>query len=399
MHISLPISRILRPSSMALFAVLLSCCGWLCPDFGILRKGFTVPEQPGPLAWFILVSWYVLVFVSLSLGQRLGVLFTGARSGHSPPSLDSVVIYRIFTFLAAFGTISTFVRIFQTLSVPQVALYFYLGQGNHIKNTLYDNYSAGILSLRYLVVYSASLAIYRTIRLRKLTLLNLANIFLLAGTVLISSRLILMATLATSVFLLTWRAGYIKINVIKAIALLAILFAMLSLLNSSRNRRFYERRDLNFLQAGISEIVTYLGSPFHVSIVAARRLDEITAGGPELYREYIDIEPELTTNSAFVHLHAQMGYCAWAYVSVICCSMGMLYSWLASFGRSCFLLPSGAIIYACAELWRLDLFQQGIFIVWIVCGIGVPAVFLLFSRRAAPLRTLRPDSELGPRQM
>ena len=67
---------------MALLAVLLSCCGWLCPDFGILRKGFTVPEQPGPLAWFILVSWYVLVFVSLSLGQRLGVLFTGERSGH-----------------------------------------------------------------------------------------------------------------------------------------------------------------------------------------------------------------------------------------------------------------------------------------------------------------------------
>ena len=79
---------------MALFAVLLSCCGWLCPDFGILRKGFTVPEQPGPLAWFILVSWYVLVFVSLSLGQRLGVLFTGERSGHGLPPLDPLEFVR-----------------------------------------------------------------------------------------------------------------------------------------------------------------------------------------------------------------------------------------------------------------------------------------------------------------
>jgi hypothetical protein len=398
MRIRLPIRRIMKPSGVALFAVLLSFCAWLYPDFGVLRKGFTVPEHPGLIAWSILISWYAFIFTSLRLGQRVGAFFAGRDHTHSPPSLDSVGLYRIFTGLAAVGTISTLFRIFQTLSLPQAALYFYLGQGNRIKNTLYDNYSAGILSLRYLVVYSASLAIYRIIRFRKVTFLNLANILLLAGTVLISSRLILVATLVVSFFLLTWGKGHIRISLPKLIAWLAIVFGILSLLNTSRNRNFYSKRDLSFTQAGISEIITYLGSPFNVAVGAARRLDEITAGDPEVYREYIDIEPELSTNSAFVHLHAQMGYFCWPYICVVCGFMGFLFSWLTSFGKTCFLLPCAAILYACAELWRLDLFQQGIFIVWLAGGIGVPALSLLFRRRDRPVRVSPQSVELGQTQ-
>jgi hypothetical protein len=386
MNITFPIGKVMNPRGMAVFAVVLSFCAWLCPDFEVLRKGFTVREQPGLIAWLILISWYVLIFTSLYLGQRAGAFFAGRHRRFSPPSLDSVGLYRIFTALAAVGTISTLFRIFQTLSLPQAALYFYLGQANRIKNTLYDNYSAGILSLRYLVVYSASLAIYRTIRFRKLTFLNIANAFLLAGTVLISSRLILVATLVTSFFLLTWGKDYIRISLPKLAAWLAIVFAILSLLNTSRNRNFYSNRDLSFTQAGISEIITYLGSPFNVAAGAARRLDEISVGDdPELYREYVDIEPELSTNSAFVHLHAEMGYFSWPYICVVCGFMGFLFSWLTSFGKTGFLLPCAAILYACAELWRLDLFQQGIFIVWLACGIAVPLLSLLFRKESRPV--------------
>jgi len=390
MYLKLRVDRVMKPSGMALLAVLLSFCAWLCPDFGVLRKGFTVSENPGLMAWFILFAWYVLILVSFTVGQRLGELFPGQRARYAPPSLDSVAVYRVFTLLAAFGIITTLLRIFQTLSLPQAALYFYIGQGNRIKNTLYDNYSAGVLSLRYLVVYSASLAILRMVRFRKLSVLGLANIVLLAGTVLVSSRLILVATLVVSCFLVTWGKGYIRVSFLKLAVCIAIAFGVLSLLNASRNRNFYAERDLSFTQAGISEIVTYLGAPFHVSVGAARRLDEITAGGPELYREYIDIEPELTTNSAFVHLHAEMGYFAWPYVGLICCFMGFIFSWLTSFGKTCFLLPCGAILYGCAELWRLDLFHQGIFIVWFVFGIGIPGAFLFFSKLRIPARASLP---------
>jgi hypothetical protein len=154
----------------------------------------------------------------------------------------------------------------------------------------------------------------------------------------------------------------------------------LSLLNSSRNSNFYEARNLSFAEAGASEIITYLGAPFHVSIAAARRTDEIVAERPEFYRELIDVEEGLTTNSAFVQLHEQMGYACWFYISAICCLMGFMFSWLISFGRTSCLLPCGAILYASAELWRLDLFQQGIFIVWFVLGITIPVAFLLFGK-------------------
>src|SRR5271155_1381569 len=147
MSIKLKIDSIMKPSGIALFAVLLSCCAWLCPDFGVLRKGFTVPEQPGVLAYFILISWYLLIFASISIGQKLGSSFAGRSGTHNIPSLDSDAVYRTFTFLAALGTISALFRIFSTVSIPQAAIYFYLGQGNRLKNSLYENYSAGLFSL------------------------------------------------------------------------------------------------------------------------------------------------------------------------------------------------------------------------------------------------------------
>jgi hypothetical protein len=371
-----------------LLAVILSFCAWLCPDFGVLRKGFTAPEHPGPLEWFILFSWYLLIFTSLSLGQKLRASFAGPPHRRvNLPSLDSIGVYRTFTILAAVGTVSTLFRIFSTLPLLQALVYIYVGQANRLKITLYQDYSAGLLSLRYLVLYSASLAIYRIVKFRKLSFLNIANIVLLAMTTLISSRLILIATLVISAFLITYEKRSIKISVIKLAVAAGILFAVLSVLNSSRNSRFYANLNLSFTEASISEIVTYLGAPFHVSLGAARRTDEIAAGGTDLYREYIDIEEALTTNSAFVQLHEQMGYVSWLYIGVVSCFMGFMFSWLTSFGRTSFLLPSGAILYGSAELWRLDLFQEGIFIVWFVMGIGVPAAFAIFGKRSVARRS------------
>jgi hypothetical protein len=266
----------------------------------------------------------------------------------------------------------------------QAIIYIYLGQGNRLKNTLYGDYSAGILSLRYLVLYSASLAIYRIVRLRNLSLLNFANLALLAIAALISSRLILIATILVSIFLLTFGKRHVRISLIKCGISGALLFAILSVLNSSRNSNFYAARDLSFAEAGVSEIITYLGAPFHVSIGAARRTDDIVAGQTDFYRELIDVEEGLTTNSAFLQLHEQMGYACWLYIAAVCLFMGFMFAWLSSFGRTSFLLPCGAILYGAAELWRLDLFQQGIFIVWFIVGVAIPGVFVLFGKR--PLR-------------
>jgi len=107
--------------------------------------------------------------------------------------------------------------------------------------------------------------------------------------------------------------------------------------------------------------------------------------------EGADEEIVRNTNSAFVHLHEQMGYFSWAYMAGMCLFMGFLFEFLASLGKTIFLLPCGAILYASAELWRLDLFHQGIFIVWMVVGIGLPSIVIAYRRlfsfvKSEPLR-------------
>lgn len=389
MKLRIPIAQITRPSGIALLGVVLSFLAWLCPDFDVLRKGFTIGEQPGLFTSFVLFAWYLLIFTSLVIGQRLGAAFSANRRiVLSIPPLDSRRIYWTYTVLAAIGTIWTFLRIFQTLPLLQAVIYIYLGQGNRLKTTLYEGYSAGILSLRYLVMYSASLAIYRTVKLRKISLLAIANILLLGATVLISSRLILIATIVVSIFLLTYGKRSIQISLLKTAALTTLLFVALSFLNSSRNKNFYDRRNLSFTEASISEIITYLGSPFNVALGAANRTSEITVGTPDLYRQYIDVEALLTTNSAFVELHERFGYFAWPYIGLVCSFMGFMFAWLSSFGRTSLLLPCGAILYAAAELWRLDLFREGIFIIWFIAGVGLPLIFLAFARRRSPRKII-----------
>jgi len=68
------------------------------------------------------------------------------------------------------------------------------------------------------------------------------------------------------------------------------------------------------------------------------RTDDIVAGRTDFYRELIDVEEGLTTNSAFLQLHEQMAYLCWPYVAAVCCFMGFVFSWLASLGRTSFLL-------------------------------------------------------------
>ncbi|MGA7316194.1 MAG: hypothetical protein WBX22_19745, partial [Silvibacterium sp.] len=235
MKLTINITGVARPSSIAVFAVVLSLCAWLFPDFGVLRKGFTVAEHPNLISAFILFSWYLLIFVSLSLGQKLGASLATPQPGKSNiPPFDSPTVYWIFTILSTIGVISTYFRIFHTLSFLQAVLYISLGQANRLKGTLYDEYNAGILSLRYLVLYSASLAIYRVVRFRKLSLLSVVNIALLAMTALLSSRLILIATVLVSAFLLNYGKKSIKISMAKLGVFAGIFFAILSFLNSSR---------------------------------------------------------------------------------------------------------------------------------------------------------------------
>jgi hypothetical protein len=386
MNIALPPKAFLKPSVISMAAVLASFGAWLFPSFGVLRKGFESPSRLEFSSFVVLACWYLLIFMSFTVGEKLGGLLVLRRSASRARllSLDSNLLYYSFSLLSAIGIAMTLRTIFQLLSLQQAIVFIALGQANSLKEALYEDYSVGFVSLRYLVIYSASIALYRIIRWRSFRPLNILNVLMLAITAVLSSRLIFISTLLTVAFLLGFGKSSIRISIPKLIVFITVLFLILSVLNFSRNADYYERNKLSFGLAGVSEILAYLGSPFQAAIGSAPVTDQLVAGGDETYRNYVDEEINLNTNSAFIHLHEQIGYVSWAYIAVMCLFMGFVFEVLLSLGKTIFLLPCGAILYGSAELWRLDLFHQGIFIVWFVMGIGLP-VFLIGGRRLLAL--------------
>ena len=383
MNIGLRPRTVLRPSVVSMAAVCASFGAWLFPSFGFLRKGFDTAARFELGGFVVLACWYLLIFVSFTVGEKLGGWIVPRRSAPTEGLLDlnSNVIYYAFTFLSAIGIAATLYTIFRLLSVQQAMVLIVLGQANELKDALYEDYSTGFVSLRYVVLYPASLALYRIIRFRSFAPVNLFNVLMLAvSALLLGSRLTLIATLLTLTLLLSFGKRSTRINVAKLAALSTVLFLVLALLNYSRNKDYYERNKLSFGLAGVSEIIAYLGGPFQVAIGSAPSTDKLAAGGDQTYRDLVDVEINLNTNSAFVRLHEQLGYVSWPYIATICLFMGLVFGALTSLGKTVFLLPCGAILYGSAELWRLDLFQQGIFIVWFVVGIGLPA-FLIGSHR------------------
>src|SRR5579864_1141799 len=320
MNIALPPRVILKPSVISMAAVFASLCAWLFPSFGVLVKGFESPARVEFSAVVILTCWYLLIFLSFTVGEKLGGLIPrGRNSTERLLSLNSNFFYYIFSFLTAVGLGTTLVTIFRTLSPLQAIVFITLGQANSLKDALYEDYSVGFVSLRYLVLFSASIALYRIIRWRSFGLLNILNVLMLgASALLLGSRLTLIATLLTVVLLLSFDKPSIKFSVRKLTFFVTILFLILSALNFSRNFDYYERNKLSFGLAGVSEILSYLGSPFQVAIGSAPVVDLLVAGGGETYRNYVDEAVNLNTNSAFVHLHEQMGFVSWAYIAVIC---------------------------------------------------------------------------------
>jgi len=382
MKVLLPVRTIFKPSTLSLVTVLMSFAAWSFPTFdGEIDKGFHHPEKLDLTSFVILSCWYLLIFVSLTLGQKVGGLrlLKNGEVRNDTLSLESNTVYYCLTLLSTVGISTMLVMIFRYLSLQEAFLAISLGETNALKNSIYDNgdYSIGLVSLRYLILYPSSLALYRIIRLKSYSLINIFNVFMLVLFIFLSSRLMFIAAFMTTAFLLTFGKPSIKVSIPKLVISIGLVFFFLSILNVSRNADFYGQQHKSFAVAGLSEILRYLGSPFQAAIGSASITDRLAAG--DSYRNHVDIMEELNTNSAFVLLYEQMGNFCWGYIALICFFMGFVFEKLLSLGKTIFLLPCGAILYGTAELWRLDLYHQGTFIVWFIFGIGIPFL-VIFTR-------------------
>lgn len=375
MRINLPLRYIFNPSTVLLLSVFVSAIAWAIPNFGFLSKGFTNQADLSFFSLLVIVCWYTCIFSCFYFGQKIGTW--ASRFIHLNNKIydidDPKYIY-IFTIATFTGITITYYNILSQLSLVTAMNYVMLYQANKLKDSLYENYSAGLMSLRYLIVFSASLAVRRYIIYKKVSFIILINIILLLLTALLSSRLMFIATLLNSIFITFYFNNKFEVRIVKYTVIFLIVFIALSIFNLTRNAKYYDARNLSFWGAGVSEIITYLGAPFQVSIGGAESIDNLTNVPSETYRDYVDVDINLNTNSAFIYLHELLGYLAWPYIAFLALLMGFLFCFFVGFGKTVFMLPSAAILYAAAELWRLDLFRQGIFITWIVCSISLPII-------------------------
>ena len=140
----------------------LSMLAWAFPSFGILRKGFEKAAALDPVAVLIVTAWYVLIFLCFRLGEFFG---GGSRSGSPLPSrvvsLDADPPYYVFTLIAAVGVLAAAAKVIGSLSLEGTIGFVMSGNANMMKEAIYDDYHIGLLSLRYVAIYPASLALYR----------------------------------------------------------------------------------------------------------------------------------------------------------------------------------------------------------------------------------------------
>lgn len=380
------LSKILRslaaPYSIIFYTMLLSFLAWLMPDFGVFRKGFSKQFSVNSFGFFLAMMWYLsaiaFAFVSytLALKTKLSpVLFDRFAS------LDRKVPYVILSLFALIGCFASYMVILSSVGFSTIINYITSGQANQLKYILYEDYSAGILSLRYLAIHSCALAIFRRYKLKLKSKLDMLNIFLLLSTVVISSRLSLVMMLFICLILFITHSARIKIKPIKFIIAGLVLFVLLSALSYSRNRGFYEARGHGFWSAGISEIITYLGTPFQ-GAVAVGNNPELISRQPYDWPGYAYIEESLSTNSAFLQLFQLYGWYSFLIMLVTVAVFSYIAGFLKKQRNNYLFLSVLTILYAFAEFWRLYWFGTGIMITLAVFPVFVIAITIFLSKSA-----------------
>lgn len=409
------IQAICQPAWLVVATVLLSAAIWCIP----LPGGGTLHHFT-PAAALVIVAWY---------GTIVGAAALGFEVGSRLPSLGEQVQLRVnpihcYLFLTVTGCVGVLfvVGAITARGGPSMLLES-IGshQVNKLKQTLYENYSAGIFTLRYGTILSGAVAIYRLLlsrldpvfgNLRQLWMADVANLAALVTTSLISSRLSI-ACCGLIVLFLTVNRRTIQHVPLARMAVAALMAGgLLVFANHVRNGGFYAVTygTSNPLMSQAIELERYLGEPFRVSLFTAqfwvdgqpipdesdqwsdfviptflrqRLVPRSSTSTGEWYRDLADVEDGLSTNSAFADLVPVFGVSAFVFMAAVSAIGAAAIGWLPRHGPV-FSLSAAALLYAFAELWRLYLFSAGILsflVLWPLVAAGFSRVIDTGRRR------------------
>lgn len=329
------------------------------------------------------IFWYFISIVASWLGFTFGKKIKLKQSNLiKKVNLQDNLAYYILTVLATIGTLAAFYKIYVELG--DLNRFFEIikgGNANYFKNVLYDNYTIGLLSLRYLAIHACALAILRRILFSKKNFLDALNILNLVLVSLISSRLsFIMMLLEVMVIWISYKE--IRIHFLKSISLVIIIFHILCFLNYSRNINFYKERGLGFYSGGISEIITYLGAPFQGAVSIGNNYNVIREY-PMRWDKYAYIEAGLTTNSAFLYFFRYYDWWCFLNVFTFLLTLSFVSGILYNLKENYLYLSFVTLVYSFAEFWRLFWFGSGIMITLFLMPFIIS--FLVITIKSLPI--------------
>ena len=278
-------------------------------------------------------------------------------------------------------------------------------QGNKLKQAMYENYGWKH-TLRYASAVSGGLAIYHIVFRRRFGLLSIVNLLLVLATAVMSARLILVEAVFVSLALAVRFGGIENFPLRRVVPIGIVLACALMFMTWFREGGTYSDMvgTRNPVVMQYLQIKRYLGAPIQVSLGVSRialdgdgpserelnpwlsltptfwypeheKADNSGGLGLQWYLGAVDIEPNLTTNSAFALLFGRLSWWSFPFMAL----SAFLFSWLAM-GlwrlEGPLFLASLPILYSFAELWRWYQFNHGFIIFqW---GI-VTALFIIVS--------------------
>jgi hypothetical protein len=371
----------MKPYAMVIITVIMSFFAWLFPAFQIFRKGFEFRENLASYGALLVLLWYAGIIGAAIIGFRLGKTLRIPHANLDRTiGLESSSAYLALTMVGTFGFACLILFLLSQVGFSGIKSVLMEGQGNQLKDALYEDYAIGPLSLRYIVILSGGVAVFRMLSGISRSWMDFYNLALLLLTALVSSRLSLILGLFVGFGLFAVYHERIQLNLLKIGLLFGAIFVLLAVYNAARNINYYQARgNDNFLVAGFSEILAYTGAPFQGALATGDYFNEVSSG-----REvsmYSGIEIELTTNSAFAELTEDIG--GWSFPVAILTSflgawlMGVLTSQLHNY----FALAYFILLYCFSEFWRIFMFYRGIVITLMVFAIGVPYALAMIPRK------------------
>ncbi|MEW4241086.1 hypothetical protein Q0N51_19060 [Priestia megaterium] len=394
---------ILKPYSMVLITVAISFFLWVIPYSSNFRTGYSAKENLTGNAIFILILWYGSIITASFIGYRFGKKI---KMNKRLDEIDNDKFYKLITILSMVGV--GYLIIYLLSVNPEIFLNIFNGSANQIKAVLYANYSIGLLSLRYVVAISGSIGIANLIINKRVKVIDLLNILMLLFIAAMSARLLIIMSVLFLLGILFKKKIILKKRYFLVGTIL--LFLLLGFYNNSRNMEFYENRygTDSSVVANVMEIVTYVGSPFQVSMGVANNFNQFMAWSnsdnvlmvfpvlkkyydvPIDYRNYVDIESSLTTNSAFVDLFSSMGLYSFLVITITSLVFSIIMGHFSQY-RSYIFLIELILLYCFSEIWRIYLFNQGIILTLlisiIVCSLLV--VFLIRRKNTSNTKNLQ----------